>query len=104
MNTYPLRNKDNRTFAFEIENIYIGINKVAVLLRSAPNVADIGVRKLFSPVQDIHIEFTYMGTAFIVWEPFGDNSRYWIGPKDKEHSQINVSALESFFNNTNHLY
>lgn len=26
-------------------------------------------------------EFEVEGQRFIVWEPFGDNSRYWVGPE-----------------------
>ena len=97
MNTYPIRNVDGQTVAFEIENVYVNVGQVVALLRVIANVTDIRVRKLFSPVDDIHIEFVYMGNEFIVLEPFGDNSRYWIGPKDKVHSQIDVGPMEKVF-------
>ena len=97
MKTYPLYNPKRRIFAFEIENVYIGVKKIAVLLRSFAGVSNVRVRKLFSAPSDIHIEFIYKGQVFIVWEPYADSSRYWIGPKDEIHKQIDISALESAF-------
>ena len=34
----------------------------------------------FGSPDDVRIEFKCLG-HFIVMEPFGDNSRYWVGPK-----------------------
>lgn len=97
MNTYPVRDRDGRIIAFEIESVYIGVKKVAKLLLMANGVSDLRVRKLFSANNEIHVEFSYMGTSFIVWEPYADSSRYWIGPKDKLHEQINLGVLERVF-------
>ena len=97
MNTNLLRNRDGGTFGFEIENFYIGIRKIATLLCTIQGVSNIRVRKLFSKDADIHVEFTYMGRPFMVWEPHGDASRYWICPKDETNENIDVGALESVF-------
>ena len=97
MNTYPVRNQVGLAFAFEIENAYIGKKKAAALLRSVSGVSDVQIRKLFGPDPDVHIEFVYMGQAFIVWEPYADSSRFWIGPKDDLQDQIDLSALEAAF-------
>ena len=38
--------------------------------------------KLFSYFrEDEFCEFEVEGMKFVVWEPYGDNSRYWIGPQ-----------------------
>jgi len=95
MNTYPLRDQAGQMFAFEIESVYIGIKKVAMLLCSVPGVTDLRVRKLFGSDRDIHIEFTYLGKSFIVWEPYADSSRYWIGPREESQEHIDVNALET---------
>jgi hypothetical protein len=29
-------------------------------------------------------EFEVDGVPFVAWEPWGDNSRFWVGPKAKE--------------------
>jgi hypothetical protein len=97
MNTYPLYNPDGRMFAFEIEIVYIGVKKIAKLLNSCDGVSDIRVRKIFGADSDIHIDFLYAGNAFIVWEPYADSSRYWIGPKDDANKQIDFGPIESVF-------
>lgn len=97
MNTYPICDIDGRVYAFEIENVYIKVKKVANILLSAQGVSDIRIRKLFSTDGDIHVEFTYKDKKFIVWEPYADSSRYWIGPKDEADIHIEVSALEGVF-------
>jgi len=97
MNTYPLYSPEGHILAFEIENVYIGVKKIATLLRSFDGVSDIRVRKLFSAAPDIHIEFIYKERVFIVWEPYADSSRYWIGPKDDANKEIDLGAIESLF-------
>jgi len=41
--------------------------------------------------EDEFCEFSLNGVLFKVWEPFGDSSRYWIGPDDKSwHPEIDI--------------
>lgn len=95
MKTYPIFNdKGVRAPIFEIDNIYISPGSVARLLVSAPGVTDVKRRKLFTKFRDIHVEFKYLGRSYIVLEPFGDNSRYWIGPADMVKGMEDVPALD----------
>jgi hypothetical protein len=43
------------------------------------------------------IEFQYSGVDFVVWEPYGDSSRYWVGPKDDANRSVSVENLEAVF-------
>lgn len=43
---------------------------------------------MFESGNEIHTEFTFDGANFVVWEPFGDNSRFWIGPSDDETGAV----------------
>ncbi len=65
--------------AFEVENLYIGRTDLFRLLLSN---ADVQARPLAGDLatSDVVAVFTYRGVPCIVLEPFGDNSRYWIGP------------------------
>ena len=83
MNIYAICDSDGKVSAFEIENAYVGIGKIASLLKTTDSISNVRRRKLFSAQSEIHIEFQYKGQEFIVWEPYGDNSRYWIGPKSE---------------------
>jgi hypothetical protein len=96
MKTYPVLNdKKARTPIFQIENVYIGPAAIARLLDEVVGVTDVQPRKSFTKSKDVLIEFTYMGQSYIVWEPFGDNSRYWIGPADMVAGAEDVPDIQS---------
>lgn len=38
--------------------------------------------------------FGIMTAMYIVWEPYGDNSRWWIGPLDENAPHIPLNELE----------
>ena len=96
MKTYPINNEGGVTFAFEVENAYIRPRTIAAVLTGVAGVTDIRLRKPFSSSSDTHLRFRYRDREFLVWEPFGDNSRYWIGPADKKNT-INVEDLRAVF-------
>lgn len=95
MKTYPVFDKEGvRSPIFKVENVYIGPATVAKLLTGVEGVADVRRRRMFAKSSDIHVEFQYLGRPYIVWEPFGDNSRYWIGPADIVADAPPVAKLE----------
>lgn len=98
MKTSPIRNERGLVFAFEIENLYIGIRAMADLLATVSGVSDIHVRRLFSKEpSERHIAFSYKGEKFVVWEPYGDSSVYWIGPESDNPPDVDVADLEHAF-------
>ena len=97
MRTYPALETSGRLIAFEIPNLAMA-GVVARVLRTADGVADIRVRRMFGPFhQDVHIRFRYRGVEHVVVEPWGDNSRLWIGPEDTNAPDLDISALELAF-------
>lgn len=96
MKTYPTRNADGQVLQFEIDNVLISPRKIAALLRESGDVSDVQVRRPFSESPDVHVKFKYLGRDFVVWEPYGDSSRYWIGPKDKS-SSAEIKDLQAIF-------
>jgi hypothetical protein len=97
MKTYPLKDKNGFQIGFEIENVYISLRKIVKLLSTIKEVSDIKPRRLFDFRNENHIEFDYTGNDFVVMEPFGDNSRYWIGPKGEPDTKVDVSDIENVF-------
>src|SRR6187549_2684656 len=97
METYPIidKVKSDSPFAFEIENAYVDPGTIAGLLQAANGVTDVQARKLFGKSNDIHIEFKYLNRDYVVLEPYGDNSRYWIGPKNPEDRVGDIANLEN---------
>jgi len=98
MNTYPIVDAASGIeFAFEIENVYISAREAASLLRAIPGVSNVRKRMPFSRQADMRVAFEYKGNACAVVEPFGDNSRFWIGPVDPAQTKFDVSALRTAF-------
>jgi hypothetical protein len=66
--------------AFETTNC--GRRRACRIVRRIPGVAIVREPKLFGWLYepDEFCEFTLDGVTFKIWEPFGDNSRYWVGP------------------------
>ena len=93
LRTHPSTDEaTGRTLAFEIDNIYMSLAAVARVLTAVPCVAGVRKRRPFSKWEEIHIWFSFAGHDCVVWEPFGDNSRYWIGPKNPTDSSTSVRS------------
>ena len=99
MEVYKILDEDNRLLAFEIDCNLISIGKMVELLRADPIITDIRKRQLFSAEEELRLAFNINGVPFIIAEPFGDNSRFWVGPlgnlnADNEHL---VKKIEKHF-------
>ncbi len=94
MHTFPIKDSAGRVFAFEIEAQFIGW-RLARRLRDITGVSNVRPRKWWVGSPDVHIRFQYHGRECIVWEPFGDNSRWWIGPDDENAPFVPLDELES---------
>lgn len=81
MKTYPLYDKYHRLHAFEINNFWIGRKRAVRIAESIPDVTILQYPKpLFSWFKEaLFCVFEVNGVHFHIEEPFGDNSRYWIG-------------------------
>jgi hypothetical protein len=100
METFPAKTSpDGRIIAFEVENLYIGPQAVARLLRQVRSVSGVRPRRMFSRNSEIHVRFKHGGHACIVWEPYGDSSRYWIGPENPESFPLDMTDVQSAFGN-----
>ena len=68
------------------------------MLTTIEGVTDVKVCSLlfFNAPEDVHVKFKYRNKNMIVWEPYGDNSRYWIGT-EQENDVIDIARLELAF-------
>jgi hypothetical protein len=84
MQTFPILNPEGKLHAFEIENLLVGRLGATNIVKLIPSVRLIKKPKKFLSWwrEDIFCEFELNGVHFIIEEPFGDNSRYWIGGKN----------------------
>ena len=99
MRVYDWKDQQGRVFAFEVPNI--GRGGVCIVVAQIP-----GAKLLRSPRflswfrEEMFCEFELEDRRFVVSEPFGDNSRYLVGPLDGEwYPQI--SAIRSAFAEAN---
>ena len=93
MTTYPIRNQDGSLRGFEITSWGSTFGLVR-LLRAVPGVTDVR-RQWFN---DDRVVFNFHGREAVVHEPFGDNSRYWIGLQDPDGSpDIDITPLHEAF-------
>lgn len=98
MKTYPAKTSpDGQLVAFEVESVYVSPSAIARLLQQAPEVSEVKRRRLFSGEGDVHVRFRYRSHPCIVWEPYGDNSRYWVGPEDVEAFAGDLKKIERLF-------
>src|SRR5689334_1769790 len=82
MTTYPIYDEQGRLFAFEVPNWRIGRRGVCGVVRRIPGAILTRRPMLLSWFQEeVFCEFEVDGATFVAEEPWGDNSRYWIGPE-----------------------
>jgi hypothetical protein len=94
MKTYPIARPDGSLCGFEITSNWLTLRPLLRLLRSVTDVTDVR-RKWFS---DTPVTFKYQGNLAVVYEPWGDSSRYWIGLQDPDGSpQIDISPIRDAF-------
>ena len=81
MKIYDLHDAGGRVYAFEVSNLLLSRDGVVKVASSIPG-AVVTRRRAGSwfTDKDEFCEFIVNGQPFVAWEPFGDNSRYWIGP------------------------
>jgi hypothetical protein len=77
--TYPLRDESGRFYAFEVGNAWVSPRAIARMLKSTLR-ATVSSQRRGLGRDDVRLRFSYGGDDYEVYEPFGDNSRYWIGP------------------------
>jgi hypothetical protein len=82
-------------FAFEVTSTWVTFGPLLRLLRSVEGVADVR-RNWF---KDDRLSFTFCGQPCVVNEPWGDSSRYWVGPRDVESSGLDMTPVERVFRN-----
>jgi hypothetical protein len=94
MKTYPLLRPDGTLRGFEVTSGWLTFRPLFKILRSVPGVTDVR-RNWFN---EDRITFKFHGRAAVVNEPWGDNSRYWIGLTDPAAAnEIDVAPIHEAF-------
>jgi hypothetical protein len=97
MKLYDLKDKDGRIFAFEIPNWRLSRNGVCKVVRSIPEAHVLRTPRFLSRFREEEFcGFEVYGQKFKAREPFGDNSRYWIGPEPPHWCEQVEVARDAF--------
>ena len=103
MKTFLLNSDEGQLTGFEVSNSFLSSGGIAKYVRRIKGCEVIGKRRWFS-ADEVHVRFSFSGKRFIVWEPFGDNSRLWVGPEDGEVvPPETIGALREKFESTSRL-
>ena len=93
MKTYPIKDDKGQLFALEVDMVYCGLRNLVEVIASVDGVTDAAVNGAHASGGDARATFRYMGDNFAVTEPFGDNSRYWVGPVDNS-ARRDIAPIE----------
>jgi hypothetical protein len=97
MTLHEIKDQNGRVFAFEVGNFLLSRRCVSRIVRSIPGVRLLKTQGYFSwSSEDVFCKFELGTQKFQVWEPFGDNSRYWIGPESAEWCEEVHIVREAF--------
>lgn len=98
MKTYPISDQlPQHCWAFEIENIYLTRARIAKLLLGVTEVSGVVVLRTLKDTDGVRLTFKYRSHDFVVWEPYGDSSRYWIGPDEENDKSQDLEAIRIVF-------
>jgi hypothetical protein len=88
MKTYDLKDEAGRVIAFEVGNLLLTRGGACRLVRRIPGCRVIRWFSLFMrwsvEENEVFCEFEVDGLLFVIMEPWGDSSRFWVGPKTEE--------------------
>jgi hypothetical protein len=91
---FAIRDDSGLVYAFEVRQVFISVGALMQTLSQVEMVSNVCRPPRASRREGARIEFQCGGKQYVVWEPFGDSSRYWIGPLD-EDSRCEPHQLEA---------
>jgi hypothetical protein len=92
--------QDGSLLGFEVENAALTRSRACRIAASIPGATIVRRSRLFRDTDDF-CEFTIQDETFIIEEPYGDNSRYWIGPKVLTQSKSLLMVRDAFERQSN---
>ena len=97
MRIYELKDESGRVFAFEADKPARGRRGVCSIVRKIIGAKLTRTPRLLSWFrEEVFCEFELGQVRFRAREPFGDNSRYWIGPEDRRWDPEIEAVLQAF--------
>ena len=95
MRIYDLNTEDGHLRAFEVGSAFLSRGQACRIVAKIPGAELVRKSRLYRDNDDF-CEFTLAGETFFIEEPFGDNSRYWIGSKGPTQSSSLLQVRAAF--------
>ena len=83
MKSYPLWNDEGALVGFELSNAFLSAAGTAQFVSRVPGAVITHRRRWYS-ADEVLVRFDFAGARFVVREPYGENSRLWVGPQNGE--------------------
>ncbi len=97
MRIHEIKDKKGRVFAFEVSSSSIGRGGICSVVKTIPNSKIIREYRKFSFFSKDEIcKFKVNGQLFKVSEPWGDSSRFWIGPDPPKYCKQTIIVKKAF--------
>lgn len=77
---------------FEVSKVLLSRKRAIKIIKSIPETKDIKENLR----EDVFCYFKLGGREFQIWEPFGDNSRFYVGEEESKYSYQLVALKEKF--------
>ncbi len=91
MKTYTIRDAQGQLMAFEVDSILFPTSRtLRGLLSRHHGVSSISRKTSAFKGKECLLSFTFREVSLVVWEPFGDSSRYWVGPEVPEDARADL--------------
>jgi hypothetical protein len=89
---------DGSLVGFQIENLFISRRQIRRLLNNSGLTTDAKLMDGVASKNPERLAFSLDGTDFLVQEPFGDSSVYWISPVDPSAEASNsIARIQAVF-------
>jgi hypothetical protein len=96
MKVYDVHDEQGRIQSFEIENSPISRGAVIKILKTIPGLIVKRSPAWFRFGEEDFCEFELGGTIFQASEPWGDSSRFWLGPSSGSYSEKILVVKDAF--------
>jgi hypothetical protein len=95
MKVHDLVDSAGRLCAFEVDNHFLTRRHASRIAATVAGVVVVKTSRLFRDSDDF-CHFKIGEATYVIEEPFGDNSRYWVGPIEFERRD-DLAAIRATF-------
>ena len=96
MHVFDIKPSNKGPIAFEIASS-LGRRRAVRIVAGIFGVRVLRRPRLFTRVrEEVFCEFVLNEHLFNIWEPFGRNGRYWIGPSNGKRSSALLQVRQAF--------